>query len=425
MYGKRDSTMASIFKPKGKTKYVIFYTDETGRRRKKIGATDKAVTQRMAAKLENDVALRKQGLIDPTAERYANQERKPIRGHLDDFIKTLEAARRNAKHVRSTRTYIERVVVQTGAMRLSDLTASAVMLALSRIAKDEELSARGVNAHATAIKSFARWAWRDGRSRAYELATIGRLNEEADRRYVRRPLSDDELRLLIRATRSTPEWRGMSGVDRSWFYVLGAVTGFRRSELGALRPEDFALNGPTPVVRLGGEFTKNGKPAEQPLPPTLADELRSWLAGKAPMRPVFTLPEKTGQMLHADLRRCGIEPVDGEGRVVDTHSLRHGYISALARSGVPVKVVQTLARHSDPKLTLGIYSHLSAFDLHGAVGHLPDLTNDYQQASTPAMTGTGEPGATQFATLPTDGSLMSLPANEIGQMDGRLLISGL
>ena len=47
--------MASIFKPKGKSKYVILYTDETGRRRKKSGATDKGVTQRIARDLENRV----------------------------------------------------------------------------------------------------------------------------------------------------------------------------------------------------------------------------------------------------------------------------------------------------------------------------------------------------------------------------------
>jgi integrase len=417
--------MASIFKPRGKTRYVILYHDENGRRRKKIGATDKAVTRRLAAKLENDVALRKGGLIDPTAERFACHEQKPIRGHLDDFIKTMEAAHRHPKHVRSTRTYVERVITQARADRLSDLTPSAVTLALSRVAEMEKLSARAVNAHATAVKAFARWAWRDGRTRAYELANIGRRNEDADRRYVRRPLTDDELRSLIRATRTAPEWRGISGDDRGWFYALGAVTGFRRSELGALRPDDFALDGPAPVVRLGGESTKNGKPAEQPIPPTLAAELRPWLACKAAGRPVFALPEKTGQMLHADLRRCGIEPVDDQGRVVDTHSLRHGYISALARSGVPVKVVQTLARHSDPKLTLGIYSHLSAFDLHGAIGHLPDLTGDHPEADDLAATGTGGRGATQIATLPTRDEPMALVGNEIGQEGGSLLISGL
>ena len=47
--------MASIFKPKGKAKYIILYTDETGRRRKKTGATDKTVTQRIARDLDEAV----------------------------------------------------------------------------------------------------------------------------------------------------------------------------------------------------------------------------------------------------------------------------------------------------------------------------------------------------------------------------------
>jgi integrase len=417
--------MASVFKSRGKSKYIILYTDESGRRRKKIGTTDKGVSLRIARELENRVALRREGLIDPAAERFASQDRTPIREHLDDFISTLTARQRNAKHVRSTRTYVERIISQSRAEKLSDLSPSAVTLALSRIAEEEELSARAVNAHATAIKAFARWAWRDGRTRTYELATIGRLNEEGDRRYVRRPLTDPELRTLIRMTRTAPEWRGISGVDRSWFYTLGATTGFRRSELGALQPDDFAIDGPAPAVRLGGEFTKNGKSAEQPLPPALTAHLRYWLASKAPGVPVFALPEKTGQMLHADLQRCGIEPVDAQGRVVDTHSLRHGYITALARAGVPVKVVQTLARHSDPKLTLGIYSHLTAFDLQGAIDHLPDLTDTGPQSEALAATGTEGPIATYSATLTSDGESNLLTENEIGQESGSLLISGL
>jgi integrase len=91
-------------------------------------------------------------------------------------------------------------------------------------------------------------------------------------------------------------------------------------------------------------------------------------------------------MLHADCQRCGIEPVDAQGRVVDTHSLRHGYGSALARAGVPLKMTQELMRHGDPKLTMNIYSHLSAYDLHGAIADaLPDLTTPAAKKST----GTG------------------------------------
>jgi hypothetical protein len=74
------------------------------------------------------------------------------------------------------------------------------------------------------------------------------------------------------------------------------------------------------------------------------------------------LPPKAGLMLETDLRRAGIDPMDASGRVVDLHSLRHGYISTLARAGVPIKPLATLARHSDPKLTLNACSHLTLHD---------------------------------------------------------------
>src|SRR3954451_12620 len=85
--GRRDGgkAMASVFKPKGKSKYVIFYTDETGRRRKKVGATDKSVTQRIARNLEDRVALRREGVIDAKAEAYLLHESRPLAGHLDDW----------------------------------------------------------------------------------------------------------------------------------------------------------------------------------------------------------------------------------------------------------------------------------------------------------------------------------------------------
>jgi hypothetical protein len=68
--------MASVFKPKNKSKYVILYTDETGRRRKKTGATDKAVTQRIARDLENRVVLRREGVIDAKADTPSSATRR-------------------------------------------------------------------------------------------------------------------------------------------------------------------------------------------------------------------------------------------------------------------------------------------------------------------------------------------------------------
>ena len=167
--------------------------------------------------------------------------------------------------------------------------------------------------------------------------------------------------------------------------------------------------------------TKNGKPAEQPIPPSLADALRPWLAVKPTGRPVFDpLPEKTGLMLKADLKRCGIEPVDDPGQVVDMHSLRHGYITTLAKAGIPVKTLQTLARHSDPKLILNVYSHLTLFDTASALDALPDLTRPNSSPEVVRMTGT-DPAATPISNLlahhlPTGGDASGRDVTHAGGM---------
>jgi hypothetical protein len=63
--------MASVFKPTGSDRFVIFYKDENGKRRKKVGTRDKGVSQRIANDLENKVALRNAGIVDPREEGYA------------------------------------------------------------------------------------------------------------------------------------------------------------------------------------------------------------------------------------------------------------------------------------------------------------------------------------------------------------------
>jgi hypothetical protein len=155
--------MASVFKPAGKSKYVIVYTDANGKRCKKTGATDKQVSERIARDIENRVSLRREGLIDAACERFSDSERKPLKAHLDDFIASLKAHGRDPRHVRSTRTYIERIIGIAHMERFSQLTPSTVTLALGDLSRDLDLSARAINAHANAIKALARWAWKDGR----------------------------------------------------------------------------------------------------------------------------------------------------------------------------------------------------------------------------------------------------------------------
>ena len=59
-----------------------------------------------------------------------------------------------------------------------------------------------------------------------------------------------------------------------------------------------------------------------------------------------------------------------DGRVIDFHALRHTFGSRMARSGAGLVQVQRLMGHSDPKLTLNIYTHVDVADQASAIGQL-------------------------------------------------------
>jgi integrase len=364
--------MASLRKRGRNWYYTVVGPD--GRRRELRGCSDKRATEQLAAVAEAEAARVRAGLLDPRAARVAEAGRRPIGEHLDDFIAVMTNAGRNPQHVQQTRTYVERILTLGNVVRLGDLTPTTLANALARLkaegaswakgrARARGLSARCLASHIVAAKAFSRWAWREGRAHEYALGVVPTPNTQQDRRRVRRPLSEAELRRLLDATRTAPTWRGVTAPDRAWLYTVAAMTGFRRDELASLTPESFRLDDAVPAVVVEAAYTKNHRLAEQPIPPATAAALRPWLATKTPGRPVFgKLPQRTGLMLARDLERAGIAPVDEAERVVDMHSLRHGYVTMLSKAGVPLKMLTTLARHSDPKLTLNCHRPASPPD---------------------------------------------------------------
>ena len=78
-------------------------------------------------------------------------------------------------------------------------------------------------------------------------------------------------------------------------------------------------------------------------------------------------------MLRRDLKAAGIQPKDAAGRVLDFHGQRTTFITGLSRSGVSPAMAQKLARHSDIKLTMDVYTRLEMAELGDAVSRLPKL----------------------------------------------------
>ncbi len=60
-----------------------------------------------------------------------------------------------------------------------------------------------------------------------------------------------------------------------------------------------------------------------------------------------------------------------KNRFADFHANRHLFITSLKRADVSPKMAQTLARHSDIRLTLGVYTHIGMSDQCAALAALP------------------------------------------------------
>jgi len=189
------------------------------------------------------------------------------------------------------------------------------------------------------------------------LDSLTLLNTTTDIRRARRELTAEELHRLFLAARSSPRmYRGLTGVDRYFLYLVAAGTGFRANSLANLTPADFNLNDGT--VTLAARFAKNRRTKVQPLPKDVSEALRDYISDKPANSPLWGGTWATGhkgaEMIRVDLSAASIaytvEGPDGP-EFADFHSLRHSYLTLGSRSGIDLRTLQELAGHSKPELT--------------------------------------------------------------------------
>ena len=184
-------------------------------------------------------------------------------------------------------------------------------------------------------------------------------------------------------------------------YLLAASTGYRRGEIGSLKLRSFVLGGDPPTVTVQATYSKHRKKDTQVLPVEVAEHLKKWIERKNPSTDEILFPvseagcgvdRRTSEMVQRDLaaaqaawlsetddpeeleRRQKSDFLvyrDKEGRFADFHATRHTFITNLSRAGVSPKTAQKLARHSDIRLTMNVYSHTDLAEKVEAVGRLP------------------------------------------------------
>ena len=183
----------------------------------------------------------------------------------------------------------------------------------------------------------------------------------------------------------------MTGPQRAMLYHLAIETGLRRKELASLTTSSFDWKACSVTVQAA--YSKRRRLDVLPLRQKTAMKLQEHLSGKLPSTQAFDLPQKTSNMLKADLADAGIDYVNDAGQYADFHSLRHTTGSWLAANNVHPKVAQSIMRHSDINLTMSRYTHTLTGQEAEAIESLPDLSSSGQEQQR--ATGTDGKGLSE------------------------------
>ncbi len=394
--------MATVYKRKvdqanRRACWYIGYTDHLGRRRTAKGFSDKQATDKLAADLE-----------DEARQIRAGVKQVPISVSKEAFADTLQAFREHlvnrdvgAKQVAEVSARVNRIAVACTWSTVSLITAADVESRLGLL-RAEGMSKQTSNHYLRALKQFTRWLVRSQRLQLDPLTDLRMLNAATDRRHTRRALSADELIRLVVAAEVGKVVEGIAGPDRAMMYLIAAWTGFRKGEIGSVSRQSFDLTSDPPTVTVEALYSKRRRRDTQVLHPDLAQRIAVWLDGKTVETSAVLLPivarsggfeRKTAKMMRVDLaaaraawlqeaqddearaerdRSDFLKYEDSQKRFADFHANRHTFITNLSLAGVSPKTTQAMARHSDIRLTMNVYSHTELAEKREAIALLAE-----------------------------------------------------
>lgn len=383
----------SLFKRKNDIWHYCIRMADGERHMRTTGTRDRAKARAIYDRARTEAADIRSGRLKPNHAAIRKAECAPLAASLDAYEAGLIKAGRSPAHIRQTRSKIERTAAATEppALRAADLGLEHI----EEVHKQLHVEGRSrctMNGYQTACKAFLNWLVDHKRLETNPIRLKKRMKTSDDRRRQRRFAAPQEFDILLKYTRqSAAIRRKMDGKTRAALYRLAGHTGLRANELRSLSRSDFDLPlglDQDPSVSLRAKGAKNRKESTIPIPPDDAYELH--LCGltkhSARARP-FETAKRTADMLRQDMAEARaawiaaakpdqrperessefLKPVNARGEHFDFHALRHTFVNLLRLAGVDVKTAQTLARHSDPRLTLNIYSHTTNPEQRAAV----------------------------------------------------------
>jgi integrase len=357
--------MVDVFKPKIKGRRSVYYygklrDPETKKWRKvSLGVTDKQVAREKLRQLRQRTERFAWGLESPAQDALLLDLVVAFLHHLTqqarsqayrqqtecEILKFALFAANRPVPKRMDRKQLDEYRAQLSGLKLTILTTDKLDQFLASLPRDK--AARTRNGYRTSVIGLFSFLVQKKKLVYNPMLSATRHRGEPKRR--RRGLSAGQLQALFDVARRRPLVRTLTvhrgknkgkevaqissetrrqrerdGLQRALVYMTAFYTGFRRKELRSMRVKHLQLDHHVPHVFLPGELTKNGEDTQFTLRPEFAARLRSWVDGKAPDEPIFTIPryDELLKALKKDLAFAHIPYRDELGRVFDFHSLR-------------------------------------------------------------------------------------------------------
>jgi len=278
---------------------------------------DKQAAAAVVAQWERRVELVRAGVISKSEDRVAIHASTPLSEHRHNWLASMRASGRSARHIENAERLTLRACDECGFNTLRDIESSRFENWLAT-KLDEGMSARTRNSYLQALSALCEWCVKNGRLTFNPLKTINKADENADRRRVRRAMTEDELHRLLYAAR----WRPLAeqgredielalddldeaverarsrlvdhpefvaklehrGRERELLYKVMLSTGLRKNEIASVRLRDLDLDGERPALQLEARHEKNREGNCIPLRRDVAIDLKNWLAERAQQR---------------------------------------------------------------------------------------------------------------------------------------------
>jgi len=182
-------------------------------------------------------------------------------------------------------------------------------------------------------------------------------------------------------------------------FAVAAMTGIRPGELFGLKCEDLDFERKLLFIRRSAWYGKLQAPKSQssiralPLPEALEKRLRRYLKTWQPNPERLLFATRRGRPYSAnnivqrklwpildalEIPRCGL------------HAFRHTHSSLLLEVGAPATVAQAQLGHSDPRITLAVYSHVIGDSQRQSVERVAQLLGGELDPSGPKLKSKGK-----------------------------------